>query len=68
MKMNALAVKENSNFFNSGLNSDFFSACLPLAIFLQSAQGCSPSKVRSTACESELVRRLPASMVVQATD
>src|SRR6266446_7488238 len=66
--MNEAGAYENSNLFGSTRNSDFFSACLFFEICLQSAQGCLPSKVRSTACGREVVRRFSASMVVQATD
>ena len=48
--------------------SGFFSDFLPLAMALQSAQGCLPSKVRWTAAENEVVVRLSTSMVVQAND
>ena len=51
-KMNANGAYGNSSFFSSNLYSDFFSGRLPLAICLQSVQGCWPSKVFTTASPS----------------
>jgi len=61
------AAARNSNFFNWSGNSAFFSDFFPAAICLQRQHGCLPSKVRSTASEKVLLRKLPASIPVQAT-
>ena len=42
-----------SNFLSEETLSDFFSDFLPSAMVLQRQQGCLPSKVRTTASETE---------------
>jgi hypothetical protein len=61
-------VRGNSSFVNGWENSAFFSDFLALAMTLQMEQGCCPSNVRATASVNETVRRLSASILVQATD
>src|SRR6266550_8195077 len=58
----------NSSFLSCSGNSAFFSDFLPAVICLHSEHGCLPSKVRCRAWVNEAVRRLSASIVVQATD
>src|SRR6202044_1564856 len=58
----------NSNDLKLGVHSLFFSDFLPAAMALQRGQGCLPSKVRVTAWAMESRLKLPASMVVHASD
>src|SRR5216117_2360524 len=58
----------NSSFLSCSGNSAFFSDFLPAVICLHSEHGFLPSKVRCRAWVNEAVRRLSASIVVQATD
>ena len=62
-----LSAPGGNSIFNVGeTDSDCFSDFLPVAVALHSGQGCSPSKVWETASDTDCVRRLFASIVVQA--
>lgn len=68
VRRNCAAGVSKSSLFNCCGNSDFFSECLPLAISLQSEQGCFPSKVFTNASFKEASCEYVTTIPTHATD